>query len=688
MKQEEIIQSDSRRNILRAIFFIAAIVALIFCLPREASDEYTYVEGRPWTYSLLTAPFDIPVHLDSASTRRVKDSIDADFEPVYIRDVSLEKAMVSEFGHRLNTRATTIPPAMRNRILASVRKIYDDGLVDANTYARIAHGELPSVKFIHDNMAISMPTESYLSGRVAYLKIDSILGDDAYRRVFASIQPADLLQPNIIADTTASNRLLAELYQQATAPVGVIQQGERIIDKGDIVTPRLATVLDTYTAMMNGRDGDTATTDWIPLMGQVLFLFTALGSIYMFLYVFRPDYWRSPVKICFLMALPVAFSFLAYTLSRTFTLGIYLVPFTIVPILTVIFMDSRTALFVHVVMILICALLAVAPMEFIFIQFIGGTIAIDSIKDLSRRSQLIKTAALVFVGSCVAYVAIELMLNGHLDAPAPTMFGYLAINAVMVSFAYILLFFCEKIFGFTSRVTLVELSDINNPLLRKLSEECPGTFQHSMAISNLASAAASAIGANVQMVRAGALYHDIGKIANPAFFTENQHGVNPHDTLQPQQSARIVINHVYDGLKMADKGKLPPAIRDFIAEHHGRGMTKYFYNTWCNAHPDEKPDTDAFRYPGPNPRSRETSVLMMADAVEAASRSMTDHSTEAITSLVDKIIDGQIADGLHNDSPISFRDVNKIKEVFVRRLGTLYHTRITYPDLNKTQQPS
>ena len=310
--------------------------------------------------------------------------------------------------------------------------------------------------------------------------------------------------------------------------------------------------------------------------------------------------------------------------------------------------------------------------------------AIDSLKDLSRRSQLIRTAALIFIAYALCYAAIEIMQSGSLSRTEGRIFGCFAINAILISFSYVMMFLVERVFGFTSRVTLVELSDINNPLLRELSEECPGTFNHSMAVSNLASAAASRIGANVQLVRTGALYHDIGKIKNPAFYTENQHGVNPHDTLEPIQSARIVTGHVREGLILAEKAKLPQMIRRFISEHHGAGTARYFYTTYCNAHPGETVDPAAFSYPGPNPQSKETSLLMMADAIEAASRSMPDHSPEAISALVNKIIDGQIADGLHNESPISFRDVSTIKEVFAQRLRTMYHSRISYPELKKT----
>ncbi len=278
------------------------------------------------------------------------------------------------------------------------------------------------------------------------------------------------------------------------------------------------------------------------------------------------------------------------------------------------------------------------------------------------------------------------MQTGTLDKISVRMFGYFGINAVLISFTYVLVFILEKLFGFVSSVTLVELSDVNNPVLRELSEECPGTFQHSMQVSNLASEAAHRIDANVQLVRTGALYHDIGKINNPAFFTENQHGVNPHDALNPIQSARIVINHITDGLKKADKYKLPEVIKDFISQHHGAGKAKYFYNTYSNTHPDEDVDPAPFTYPGPNPQTKETSILMMADAVEAASRSLKEYTPEAITALVNRIIDSQIADGLHNDSPISFRDVKTIKDAFISRLRTMYHARVSYPTLNKERK--
>ncbi len=683
-------QTNLTRGIsLRVILFLVSVALLVYFLPRTDKNHFVYEVNRPWKYALLTAPFDIPVHLDSVSAAKVKDSIDANFEPVFKRDLAMEKTMISDYTTRLNSaRDLSITPGQKNQIIKAIRQIYENGIVSGDTYARIVAGDMPAVRFVHDNVAISIPTDRYLSAFKAYEHLDSLFKDKEIRSALSTTRLSELLQPNISLDTVTTKRLLDESYMKAMAPIDVKQQGERIVDEGELVTPMIATILDTYEEMSEERNAGHLTQHHYPMAGQTLYLIILLGSLYGYLYFFRPKFFYDDRTTIFLMSFVVVFSLFAFAMEAGFRLGLYIVPFTMVPIMIVVFLDSRTAYFCHLVVVLLCALVAASPLEFVFMQFVAGIVAIDSLKDLSRRSQLLRTAGLIFVAYSLCYVSVEVMQTGTLADAEPKVFGSLAVNAILISFSYVLMFLLERVFGFTSRVTLVELADTNNPLLRELSEKCPGTFNHSMAVSNLASAAAVRIGANVQLVRTGALYHDIGKIKNPAFFTENQHGVNPHDVLDPMQSARIVTDHVRDGLAMAEKAKLPVAIRNFIAEHHGAGKARYFYNTYANAHPGEPVDDRPFTYPGPDPQSRETSLLMMADAIEAASRSMTDHSPEAISALVNKIIDGQIAEGLHNQSPISFRDVNLIKDSFIQRLRTMYHSRISYPELKQQpQQP-
>lgn len=668
----------------KCLLFVCSVFLIIYFQPEADENHYVYEVSRPWNYPLLTAPYDIPIHLDSVSARMVKDSIDRTFDPVYTRDTGMELRVENDYARRLsNHSSNSAERKSLNLLISQLKKLYNQGIVDQATYAEIEAGRLPRVRFIVNNSAISASTSGYLSVRQAYAALDSALRQ---HNLQGSLTPAELaaaLQPNITYDSIESQRILQQLYQKAMAPIGVIQQGERIIDQGDIVTPQLESILNTFEQLQQERSHAAVTDHFYPVLGQVLYVVILLSALYVFLAFFRPDYFANVRMMTFLMVTLTAFAFVSFIMNATVTSELYVMPLTILPIMVLIFADSRTAMFIFLIMVLIVATAAAAPLEFVMVQFVAGVAAITSIRELSKRSHLVRTAVFIFLAYAISYVAFELLHLGTLDKLSTHMFVAFGFNALLISFAYFLIFIFEKVFGFTSRVTLVELSDINNSILRELSEECPGTFQHSMAVSNLASAAAVRIGANVQLVRAGALYHDIGKINNPAFFTENQHGVNPHDVLDPVQSARIVINHVSDGLKLADKHKLPQVIRDFISEHHGRGLAKYFYTTYCQSHPDEEVDPTPFTYPGPNPRSRETSLLMMADAVEAASRSLKDHSAQAISDLVNRIIDQQIADGLHNDSPLSFRDIKMVKEIFTQRLRTIYHSRVSYPEAVK-----
>lgn len=669
----------------RAILYLGCIALAVWLMPRKAANTFNYEMGKPWAYALLTAPADMPVYPDSLTAALTRDSINATFRPVYLRDVNAERQTVADFAERINSADTLgLTPAQRNRLISSLNKLLENGIVDSETYARIRTGALPQVRFIHDDVAISAPTDNYLSPREAYARIDSIYSDDpTIRHAIVSLGMSQFVRPNIYPDTLRSRQLYDDVMQKAMAPVGVIMEGMKIIDRGEIITPQVFTNLQTYEKIVQRHAPTHVNMHHYPIAGQTLYIMLVFGGLYLFLYFFRYRIFSSDRALIFLMALATTWLLLAYGMSETFANGLYMVPFTIIPILIVVFFDGRTAFFVYISEILLAMLVCTYPLEFIFTQWTAGVVALCSMKELNRRSQLVKAAFYIFMTYSLAYVAVQIIQTGTIERIAPRMIGIFAINALFISFAYVLVFVVEKIFGFVSSVTLVELSDVNSKLLRELSEECPGTFQHSMQVSNLASEAAHRIGANVQLVRTGALYHDIGKIDNPAFFTENQHGVNPHDALDPKQSARVVIGHISHGLRRAEREKLPTVIRDFISQHHGRGKAMYFYNTYANAHPDEEIDPAPFTYPGPNPQTREASVLMMADAVEAASRSLKEHTAENIAALVNKIIDSQIANGLHNESPISFRDVETVKQAFIDRLRTIYHARISYPDLKK-----
>lgn len=665
-------------QILRTILVaLAATVVIVWFYPHPRASQYIYEEGRPWNYNQLIAPFDIPIHPDSLTVQAVRDTLQSRFVPIYSYEAAVVDSIIDELpkSHSAN---------YHSRLASIIRKAYKEGVVDVATIAQVQEGKLPKVRILQKNILSESSTADFTTPRDIYLRIDSAITDPGMRRYFADSGLHGILRPNVIYNQTENQRHFDYEYQTLTADRGVILQGQAIVNKGDLITPQVFTNLQTYEQLLEAqynRENHSNVLTWI---GQLLFVLIIFGLLLAFCAIISPEVFGNFRGMLFIISTVTVFFIMAVGLNAFIPGGVYIVPLAIVPILVLVFFDKHTALFAGTATVLLIAPITSFVLEFIFLEFCASCIAVYSLRELSRRSQLVRTAAAVAAIYITGYFTLELLMNGSLDGWTWRMPAFLGVNALLVSMAYVLMFAVEKLFGFVSIVTLAELSDTNQPLLRKLSDSCPGTFQHSMGVSNLAFDAARAMGANEQLVRAGALYHDIGKMSNPAFFTENQHGVNPHDALQPEQSAKIVISHVTEGLRMADKAGLPQNVKDFISQHHGAGKAKYFYYQADKALPEgEHPDAKTFTYPGPDPQSRETSLLMMADAVEAASRSLKDYSRESITALVDKIIDGQIAEGRHDNSTLEFRDVKRIKEAFVKRLMTMYHTRIAYPDQKK-----
>ncbi len=666
----------STKSWLKLAIFIIAVGLIFYFFPRGEARHLEYEVGKPWSNSLLTAEFDLKIMPDSARVKHDCDSIDAIFEPIYKRQGNPEQAIISALKSD-----SIIIIGSRERIISLVNKIYTDGIIDSETSEMIQKRGLTHLRFIENSNITTIPVSQFKSPREAYKLIEEGgMLDFITKAALQKINLSSMLVPNVVKDNEETQRLYDEKIRKVKAPIGMILKGGKIIDRGENVTPQLDQIIKTHEQMLANKEAASKVEKYLTWCGQLLFAIIMVGALFAYLFMFRKSLFDGYKSLLCVMILVVGFYIFAAMVKSVSPLALYIVPFAILAIVLGVFFDLRTATFCLFVEILLCAPMLENSLNFILLQFIAGITAIYTLREFSRRSQLIRSAMLAFIAYTVTYIAIELTMTGSFESIRPRLLGYFGINAVLMSFAYLLIFILEKIFGFISVVTLVELSDINNPVLRELSTECPGTFQHSMAVSNLASDAAARVNANVPLVRTGALYHDIGKMNNPAFFTENQHGVNPHDALDPAQSAKIVIRHISDGLSRADKAKLPLVIKSFISEHHGKGKAKYFYNQYCLANPDENVDPTPFTYPGPNPQSLETSIMMMADSVEAASRSLTSYTQESISSLVNKIIDGQIADGLHNESPISFRDIQTIKEAFINRLRTMYHARISYPD--------
>ena len=664
----------NKQNIIRGLIFVIATALAIIFFPRKNDIQFTYQLNRPWAHQLLTAPFDIPIYLDSISKAEKIDSINRVFIPVFKEDKNIVASLFADID-----TLSGISVAQKSRLKAELGKMYAKGIISPAAEKIVKEGKLQEVRFLSGNTLVRKSAD-FLTPREAYSELNGIFGlNNDIHQAISKAHAAGKILPNILPDSLSNSRLYREQLQPIEAAIGVLQKGERIVDRGEKVTPQIYSILQTYEQMTDKNDRTVNTGDFSTVFGQSLFVIILFAALYFYLYIYRRTEFDSPKRLLAIVTSIVGLYIGAAIASKVLTAGLYIIPFAILPIMVTVFFDSRTAQFCNIIEVLLCAALAAYPLEFVVVQMLGGIAAIFSLRELSRRSQLLRTALFVFLAYTFSFIAFELMQSGGMNAGTWRVVLYFFANAVLISFAYILIFIFEKLFGLTSMVTLVELCDINNSLLRNLSEECPGTFQHSMSVSTLASGAALKIGANVLVVRAGALYHDIGKTVNPAFYTENQHGVNPHDALTPVQSAGIIIRHVTDGLRLASENKLPQVLSDMISQHHGCGLVKYFYKTYEKQHPGEEIDKSLFTYPGPNPMTREASILMMADSVEAASRSMTEHSKEAIESLVNSIIDGQIVAGLHNESPISFRDIHLIKESFISRLRTMYHVRVAYP---------
>jgi putative nucleotidyltransferase with HDIG domain len=668
------------------LVFVVSILFITYIFPRQSSFKYIFSEGRPWQYGLLTAPFDFPIYKPADILKAEQDSILEYYEPYFEVNEDVEVNSLANFDAdvNLNTRLSELSPEYKLYIRKSLNEIYKTGIMRSDDYDRIKNSKTGALRLRKGNIAESRDIESFHTIRSAYEKVLNETPEGVYDSVLKSANINEYIRENIIYDASFSEKARLEFIQQVDISRGMVQQGQRIIDQGEIVDARTYNILSSLKQVSEERSGGANKNTW-KLMGQFILILFMLASFYMYLLYFRPHEYRNRMHVIFMLLLIVLFVGLTALTVRLDLYNVYIIPFTIVTILIRTFIDSRTALFASLTTIILSALMVPLPFEFIVIQISATMVSIFMLKELSERSQLIRSSFFILFTYSLVYLGLVMYQEGNVTEANWVMLIYFLINFILIMFSYSLIYLVEKSFGFISGVTLVELSNINKPLLKELSEKTPGTFQHSLQVSNLAMAAAVKLGANASLIRTGALYHDIGKMVNPAFFTENQApGMNPHAGLPFDESARIIINHVKDGVKIAQKNNIPQQIIDFIETHHGTSMPKYFYNSWKNANPGKEANEANFRYPGPNPFTKEGAIMMMADSVEAASRSLPLYNEETISQLVDKIIDSQLSEGYFKSAPITFRDVQTVKNVFVDKLMTIYHTRIAYPELVKS----
>lgn len=672
------------------LVFITAILFVTYIFPRQGSFKYSFNEGRPWQYGLLTAPFDFPVYKPADQLKAEQDSILEFYEPYFEIDEEVQKNALADFDAdvNLNEKLSGLPAEYKLYIREKLQELYANGIMRSADYDRILDSATGSLRIKKGNVAESRNIETFFTIRSAYEKVLNDVPPDVDAAIIRSADINNYLRENVVYDAQTSEKAQDEFIQQVDISRGMVQQGQRIIDQGEIVDARTFNILSSLKRVTEERSGGSSRNSWI-IVGQFLLVSLMFCSFYLYLLYFRPNEYRNRKHIIFMVLLIVIFLFLTAITVRFDLFSVYIIPYAIVTILIRTFIDSRTALFASLITIILSSLMVPFPFEFIVIQISVSMVSIFMLKELSERSQLIRSSFFILLTYILIYIGLIMYQEGSLKEGDWMMMVYFLINFIFIMFSYSLVYLVEKSFGFISGVTLVELSNINKPLLKELSEKAPGTFQHSLQVSNLGMAAATKIGANASLIRTGALYHDVGKMMNPAFFTENQTpGMNPHAGLPFEESARIIINHVKDGVKIAQKHNVPQQIVDFIETHHGTSVPKYFYISWKNANPGKEINEADFHYPGPNPFSKETAIMMMADAVEASSRSLSEYTELSLRNLVDKIIDAQLIEGYFKLTPLTFRDIQTVKDVFVDKLKTMYHSRIAYPELKQPVIPT
>ena len=668
---------------ITTIILIAVTVSVIVLfLPRNSGPQFRYDVGKPWMYGSLIAKFDFPIYKTDAAIKAEKDSISSNFEPYYNYDINISKENVDRFKADYAQGIPGLPKEYVAIVADRMTALYKAGIMSTPEYSAMSKDTTKMIRLVSDKKAMNVAVRSLLSTMSAYELLFADQRLSTQRQLLQKCNLNEYLRPNLKYDEERSVTELNDLLSGIPLASGMVLSGQKIIDRGEIVDNYTYRVLTSFEREMRRRSAGSSA---IPstIFGQVIFIGMLVVLFTMYLGLFRKDYFDKPRSIMMIYALITIFPVVVSLMVEHNILNVYVIPFTIAPIFVRVFMDSRTAFISHVTMTLICAAAVKYQYEFIIVQLVAGLVAIYSLRELSQRAQLFKTALLVTIASCVVYLALQLMQDNIVADLESTMYKYFMVNGVLLLFAYPLMLVVEKTFGFISNVTLIELSNTSKDLLKRLSETAPGTFQHSLMVGNLAAEIANKIDAKAQLVRTGAMYHDIGKMVNPACFTENQFGDNILDNMPRIEAAQVVISHVTEGLKLADKYNLPGVIKDFINTHHGTGKAKYFYVSYKNENPDKPVDDSLFTYPGTDPFTREQAILMMADTVEAASRSLKEYSEETISKLVNHLIDQQVEEGFFRYCPITFHDIAVAKQVLTERLMSIYHTRTVYPELKK-----
>jgi len=701
------------RTILTVSSFVLTAVIMVYFLPREGKFMFEYQRGGFWKHEDLTAPFTFPISKSSDEVARERDSVLRGFRPIFNYDNTISEQRIGELSegftsawinysitdlkitsreaYRRESRYSQhrqLENQYRNYLVTVIHNIYLKGIVDLSPVEDGGRYDHDEIVVVRDNLAAEIQLSELYTPRTAYELVIGNLNSSIpknenllirrYDRFFREFGINNYLSINIIYDELKSNTFRRNLVNGISLTRGLILEGQGIISRGEYISNDKYRILESLRTEYERNLGFMERQ--LVVLGKLILVIGSMLVIYMFLRSFRKELLDINRRIAFILLIMLIMMVIASASIRFNLLSVYILPFSILPIILKTFFDSRLALFVHIITILLVGFFVPNGYEFVFLNVLAGMVAIISLTDAYRRSKIVVTAVAVMLTYSVIYFGIALVQEGDLIGIDYRYFSWFGVNGLLILISYPLLYIFEKTFGFISDATLMELSDTNQPLLRKLAENAPGTFQHSLQVANLAEDAVYRIGGNPLLVRAGALYHDIGKMDEPLYYIENQSStINPHDDLEFEQSARIIIDHVRKGVELAKKNKLPEPVINFIRTHHGTTTVQYFYKSFLRKYPEAEVDVRKFSYPGPKPDSKETAIVMMADSVEAASRSLKSLTEETIDKLVDTIITSQMTDEQYNDAQITFKDITTVKEVFKKRLRNIYHVRISYP---------
>jgi putative nucleotidyltransferase with HDIG domain len=678
---------DRHQSFYKAFLFLASIAFIVYIFPKQTKFKYEFqnLRGKPWNHENLIAPFDFAIRKTAVELGKEKSEILSSTKPyfVYKNDIVSDKKKIFEDQFEKKW-ATNKSKKSKEKTLQFGKKIldsiYSKGIIQLSESIENKADDY-SIFVLQNNIAEDHDIRDFYTVATAYDVVKNNLKKNT-RNIDASFLLPLLensLTHSVVYDKSITDKVIKQSLDNISTSHDIILSNQSIISKGEIVDAKKYQILESLKTEYEEQSGGSVGYTSI-LIGQIIIITLCIFVLMMFLYVFRKEIYANNTKVLFILSLVALEALMVRIAVNSQAFNIYILPFCILPIIIRSFYDTRVALFVHIGATLICSFMVSNSFEFVFIQLLGGIVTIFSIVNMHKRSQIFLTASFVFITYSAAFIGINILQQGGIDSITSLDIAWFAISALLTLFSYPLIFVFEKIFGFISDVSILELSDTNGKLLRQLASVAPGTFQHSLQVANLSEEAIYMIGGNALLVRTGALFHDIGKMENPMFFIENQTGgINPHNDLSYEDSASIIIEHVIKGIEMAKKNNLPEQIIDFIRTHHGTTYTGYFYRSFKIEFPGEKIDEQKFRYPGPIPFSKETAVLMMADSVEAASRSLKKYDAEAIDNLVETIINKQIAENQFINSDITFKNINTIKKIFKKKLMNIYHVRVEYP---------